>query len=200
MAEESSRVDFWFDPGCPFTWRTSRWLLEVARQQPVAMTWHLMSLSVLNEGKEIPEQHRAAMQQGVRALRVLAAAEDAGGQQALADLYTALGSRVHEKGEKYDDDAVREAVAEVGLPESVAAAVDDEGRDEQVRASHHEGQDRVEAEVGSPVIAIDGSWGFFGPVVVPVPIGEDATRLYAALRLLSTVPAFSELKTARAPL
>ena len=195
-AEE--HIDFWFDPACPFTWRTSRWLLEVADQRPIGITWRLMSLSVLNAGKDIPEQYREPLRQGVRALRVLAAAEDSGGQDAVGRLYTALGTRRHEHGKDYEDGVLQDAVAEVGLPASVAAAADEERYDAAVLASHEEGQRRVGTEVGSPVTAVGGGRGFFGPVVVPVPTGAEALRLMDAVRLLASVPSFSELKGARA--
>jgi predicted DsbA family dithiol-disulfide isomerase len=191
-------IDFWFDPACPFTWRTSRWLHEVAGQRPIGITWRLMSLSVLNADKEIPEQYREPIRQGARALRVLAAAAEAGGQDAVGRLYTALGTRRHEQGKDYEDGVLQDAVAEVGLPASVAAAAGDERYDAAVLASHEEGQRRVGAEVGSPVTAVGGGRGFFGPVVVPVPTGAEALRLLDAVRLLASVPSFSELKGARA--
>ena len=195
----AEQIDFWFDPGCPFTWRTSRWLHEVARQRPVQVTWRLMSLSALNAGKDVPEQYREPMRQGARALRVLAAAEESGGQEALARLYTALGTRRHEHGKDYDDGVFQDAVAEAGLPASVAAAADQERYDAAVLASHEEAQQRAGTEVGSPVTAVAGGRGFFGPVVVPVPSGEEALRLLDAVRMLAAVPSFSELKGSRVP-
>ncbi|MDQ6874195.1 MAG: DsbA family protein [Actinomycetota bacterium] len=200
MTDDSATVDFWFDPGCPYTWRTSRWLTDVAARRPVAVSWRLMSLAVLNAGKDVPEEHRPTLRQGTRTLRVLLAAEDAGGQDALCRLYTALGTRVHDRQETYDDELVRAAVAEVGLDPSVGDALGDESYDERVRAGHDEAQRRVGTEVGSPVISIAGGTAYFGPVVVPVPAGEDALRLFDALQLLANVPAFSELKRARAGL
>ena len=35
--------------------------------------------------------------------------------------------------------------------------------------------------------------------MVPVPTGEEALKLFEAVRLLAEVPAFSELKTSRNP-
>jgi 2-hydroxychromene-2-carboxylate isomerase len=191
-------VEFFFDPGCPFTWRTSRWLTEVADAGAAAVTWRLMSLGVLNEGNEIPEQYREVMRQGGRALRALAAAQEQGGNEAVARLYTALGTRKHEKGEPSDDASIAAAVAEAGLPESVAAAVDDEGRDAAVRTEHEASQAAVGDASGSPVTALRGR-GFFGPVVVPAPTGDAALELFEALRLAAGVPGFSELKTKRNP-
>ena len=191
-------VEFFFDPGCPFTWRTSRWLTEVADAGAATITWRLMSLGVLNEGNEIPEQFREGMRQGGRALRVLAAAQEQGGNHVLARLYTALGTRKHEQGEASDDASIAAAVAEAGLPESVAAAVDDEGRDAAVRAEHEASQAAVGDAAGSPVTALRGR-GFFGPVVVPSPTGDAALELFEALRLAAGVEGFSELKTRRNP-
>lgn len=198
MTDGPMSIEFWFDPGCPFTWRTSRWLTDVAARREMSVTWRLMSLAVLNEGKEIPEQFRARIAQGTRTLRVLAACDEAGGQEALRRLYSALGSRVHEQGAPDDDDALRAAIAEAGLDESLAAAADDARYDDRIRASHAAGQRRVGIEAGSPVTAI-GDAAFHGPVVSPVPTGEEAMRLFDAVRLLAAVPSFSELKTARAP-
>jgi 2-hydroxychromene-2-carboxylate isomerase len=191
-------VEFFFDPGCPFTWRTSRWLTTVAAAGAATVTWRLMSLAVLNEGREIPEQFREGMRQGTRVLRALAAAQEHGGSDAVARLYTVLGTRRHEGGASYDDASVAAAVAEAGLPESVAAAVDDEGRDAAVRAEHEASQTAVGDAAGSPVTALLGR-GFFGPVVVPPPTGDEALALFEAVRLAAGVPGFSELKTARNP-
>jgi 2-hydroxychromene-2-carboxylate isomerase len=191
-------VDFFFDPGCPFTWRTSRWITEVADAGAATVTWRLMSLGVLNEGREIPEEYRESVRQGGRALRALAAAREHGGSEALGRLYTALGSRKHDKGEASDDASIAAAVAEAGLPDSVAAAVDDESRDAAVRAEHEASQAAVGDTAGSPVTALRGR-GFFGPVVVPVPTGDAALELFEAVRLAAGVEGFSELKTKRNP-
>lgn len=192
-------VEFFFDPGCPFTWRTARWLTAVEEAGAATVTWRLMSLGVLNEGNEVPEQFREPMRQGARALRALAAAQAQGGSDAVARLYTALGTRRHEKGDESDDATIAAAAAEAGLPESVAAAVDDESFDAAVRTEHEASQAAVGDTAGSPVIALRGR-GFFGPVVVPVPVGDGALELFEAVRLLAGVPAFSELKTARGEL
>jgi 2-hydroxychromene-2-carboxylate isomerase len=132
---QGASVEFWFDPGCPYTWRTSRWLLDVATRRGLDVRWHLMSLSVLNEGREVPQQFREGMRQARRALRVLAAAEETGRPDAVGRLYSLLGARRHEQGAAYDDEVLRAAVAEAGLPPEIAAAADDESRDAVVRAS-----------------------------------------------------------------
>jgi 2-hydroxychromene-2-carboxylate isomerase len=190
-------VEFFFDPSCPFTWRTSRWLTTVADAGAAAVTWRLMSLAMLNEGREIPEQYRDGVRQGTRALRALAAAREHG-NDAVARLYTELGTRRHEQGGAGDDATIAEAVAEAGLPESVASAVDDEDLDGVVRAEHEASQEAVGDTAGSPVTALRGR-GFFGPVVVPPPTGDDAMALFEAVRTMAGVPGFSELKTTRNP-
>jgi 2-hydroxychromene-2-carboxylate isomerase len=198
MTTAQTTVDFWFDPCCPFTWRTSRWLTDVAERAELPVHWRLMSLAVLNEGQEVPEQHQEVRRQAWRALRVLAAAQQAGGPEAVGRLYTALGRRQHEQGQAYDDDVLGEAVAEAGLAAHLAKAADDESWDATIRASHEEGQRRVGTALGSPILALDGARGYFGPIVVPPPHGAEADRLFEAIRLLSSIAGFSELKTARA--
>lgn len=194
----ATSVEFFFDPGCPFTWRTSRWLTDVEEAGEAEVTWRLMSLSVLNEGREIPEQYAGVMRQGVRVLRALDAAGEVGGNAAVAALYTAIGTRMHDEDVPFSDGVVAACVAETGLPDSVAEALDEPARDAAVRSSHDRAQSLVGDDAGSPVLALEGR-GFFGPVVVPVPKGEEALDLFRGVRLLAGVPAFSELKTSRNP-
>ena len=197
--ENSGTVDFWFDPSCPYTWNASVWLWEVAQRRALVLRWHLMSLAVLNEDRPVPPEHREPLQQGRRALRVLAAAEEYGGNDALADLYRVLGTRRHENGVPYNPALLCEAVREAGLPDGIAAAADEERHDDAVRASHEAAQRRIGTAAGSPILALAGQRGFFGPVVDPAPTGEQADSLLEAIRLLTSVTSFSELKTARTP-
>ncbi|MGH3858789.1 DsbA family protein [Actinokineospora sp.] len=193
-------VTVWFDPSCPFTWRTSRWVKDVAARRDEKVSWRFLSLAILNEGKDIPDNYRQAHLRARAALRVLTATDEHHGQDAVDRLYTAIGKRVHDEDERLTTDVLVAALAEADLPENLIEAVDETEFDRIVRESHDAGQARVGTETGSPVIAVDDGPGFFGPVVSSVPGPEAADQLFDAMRLLSGVREFSEVKRAREPL
>ena len=195
--QEPTRVDFWFDPICPWAWITSRWMLEVQQVRPVELVWHVMSLAVLNGDKEdMTERYRELMQSAWGPVRVLIAAEQAHGSEVLGPLYTALGTRFHLDKAPRDRETITAALAEAGLPASLADAMDSTEYDDAVRASHAEGIDRVGYEVGTPVISVNGA-SVFGPVVSPIPRGEAAGKLWDGVQLVMGTDGFFELKRSR---
>jgi protein-disulfide isomerase-like protein with CxxC motif len=194
--QEPTHVDFWFDPLCPWAWIASRWMLEVEKVRPVTTRWHVMSLAVLNEGKDVPEQYQEFITRAWGPVRVAIAAEQRFGGGVLLPLYTALGTRFHHEKEPVDRATAEAALAEAGLPADLADAMDSAGYDEALRASHADGMDRVGYEVGTPVISVDGA-SFFGPVVSPIPRGDAAARLWDGVLLVAGTDGFFELKRSR---
>lgn len=192
----AAKADFWFDPICPFAWITSRWIEEVEEVRGIDVDWHVMSLSVLNEGRELPEEYREAMDKAWGPVRVITAAREQHGDHVVKPLYDAMGSQIHNGGEKDFEVVISKALAECGLPGGLAEAAGSDAFDAQLRSSHESGISLVGQDVGTPVVAFNGT-AFFGPVLTRIPRGEVAGQLWDASVTLASFPHFYEIKRSR---
>lgn len=186
----------WFDPICPWAWLTSRWLVELEQVRDVEVTWSVMSLAVLNAGRELSPEYLAMMESSWGPVRVIIAAARDHGPKVIKPLYDAMGLRIHVGGEHDYPLAIAAALDDVGLPPDLLRFATSADVDDDVRASHQRAIGLVGDQVGTPVIAMGGV-AFFGPVVTPAPKGEAAGRLWDGMVLMAGTPGFFELKRTR---
>ncbi|WP_412542571.1 disulfide bond formation protein DsbA [Longispora sp. K20-0274] len=195
MADGRTTVDLWVDPICPWAWRAARWLLEVERVRGVTVRFRLMSLSVLNQGREnLDMRYRLLLNRGWGPARVCAVAE---AKDALRPLYLAMAGRIHENRAGLGDPMLRAALTAADLPADWAASATDDTLDEVLRAAHDQVTALVGDELGTPVIHVAGLPAFFGPVVVEAPTGDAAGRLWDGALLVAGTPGFFEIKRSR---
>ncbi|WP_237801601.1 disulfide bond formation protein DsbA [Corynebacterium accolens] len=194
-------VKFWFDASCPFAWATSRWIKEVEKVRDIAVEFEPMSLSVLNDGRDLDPEYMEMMEANWGPARVFAKVKTEQPEK-VDELYTAMGTLIHAKGnggKKGDggyDEFIAQALEQVGLPADFAEVAHTEEYDEKLREYHHNGISSVGDEVGTPVIKL-GDTAFFGPVITRVPKGEEAGELFDASVCLAQFPYFFELKRSR---
>jgi len=195
-ATGKAAVEMWFDPICPWAWVTSRWLMEVEQVRDVEVTWSVMSLSVLNGGRDLPASYRDLMERSWGPVRVIVAAAREHGPTVIKPLFDAMGRCIHLEGEKEYPKVIAASLQEAGLPSDLLRFADSTEVDAELRASHQRAIDLVGDDVGTPVICV-GDVAFFGPVVSPAPTGEDAGRLWDGFLLVARTPGFFELKRTR---
>ena len=188
------QIDFWFDPSCPFTWITSRWICRSAPGASLTVDWRSFSLAILHEDDGPSE----AARRGLRQLRVVEAVRKAGLEERIGHLYTELGHRTHDAGDRQF--AVVDALAACGLPPDLAEAEHDESLDDAIRSSMDEASALAGDDAGVPVIAWgdgDDRIGFFGPILTELPAVDAGERLLAVITELGSIGCFSEVKRRR---
>ncbi|MFI7491476.1 DsbA family protein [Micromonospora echinaurantiaca] len=187
---------FFFDPACPWTWRTSRWLVAVADARGLRVEWRAFSLAILNEGKSAPE-FADVLAASSRALRLVEALRADGRPDDVARFYAEVGARSHDAGNPLSPKIVDAAVEAAGLGDA-AAALDDERWDRAVRESHALAYASAGPDIGSPVLMVPGAErGMHGPILTEVPGTDDALTIWDCMLPLIHLPAFHELKRAR---
>ncbi len=185
------------DPACPWAWLTSRWLSEVENVRPVRVTTRLFVLAEINRDKE-PDERRLRFQRASEtAMRVMIAARRAGGDAALARVYTELGEAHFERGDPLDDPAVlRRASGAAGLdPALVQAAAADPSTREEMLQDHRAIAAR--GAFGVPTLVVGDASPMFGPCVDARITGEAAGELWDRVSWLLTAEHFYELKRER---
>jgi hypothetical protein len=185
------------DPTCPFAWIASRWAREIERVSGIRVGFELMSLSVVNEGRELDGWYRDYNDRAWLPARVAAALLVSADAARWVDFYDGFGARRHVDGVRDDAANIARTLAELGLPADLAAAAEDTSWDEDLRARTATACDPLRGDGGTPVVHVGGR-AFFGPVLTAIPRGADAVRLWDALATLAATPAFSEIKGARA--
>lgn len=193
----ADKIDFWFDPSCPWCWMTSRWIAEeIVPNRDVDVTWHVLSLTLLNEGRDLDPGYAKHIEEARLGAQVSVGVGEVYGQEALGNFYTEVGNRYHPGGRTNERDAIVEALEAAGLDGALVERAESGEFDEAMKAQLKGATDLVGTDVGVPTISVNGS-AFFGPVVTPAPRGEDALRLFDGAVLVASVPGFYELKRSR---
>lgn len=193
----ADNIEFWFDPSCPWCWMTSRWIAdEVVPNRDVKVTWHVLSLTKLNEGRDLDERYSQMMEDARLGAQVSVGVGEVYGQEALGNFYTEVGTRFHPGGRVNERAAIVEALEALELDTALVDRAEAGDFDEALNVQLKGATDLVGTDVGVPTISINGN-AFFGPVVTPAPRGEDALRLYDGAVLVAGVPGFYELKRSR---
>jgi 2-hydroxychromene-2-carboxylate isomerase len=187
---------YFFDPACPFTWLTSRWLTAVAPERDVTIEWRAMSLSILN-GDDAPERYRPMMAASSKALRLVEALRADRRQDTIGTFYAELGARTHDAHATLSDEIVLAAAEAAGVTDA-KSVLEDERWDEAVRESHERAIELAGPDIGSPVLHVEGAErGLHGPIIGDVPELDESLAIWDATVPLLRATTFFEVKRGR---
>ncbi len=192
-----NQIDFYGAANCPWTWITSRWLVEAARERGIAIAWRNCSLSVLNGDQPIPPEYEDAKRVGDEVHRVMTAMRADDRNDLAGALFAAFGELMFVEAVPAGAIDVPNLALTVGGLEWADAA-NDTLWDLHIREETEEAIALAGPDVGSPVLAFgEPRVAIFGPVVSPAPHGPAAALLLDQVIALAANPAFVELKRGR---
>ena len=189
------RIEFFFDPMCPWAYQTSVWIRDVRAQIGLDIRWRFFSLEEINrpEGKRHPWERPLAY--GWTPMRVAAWLRRT--DMDLCDAwYEACGRALHVDGRRfYERDTAIELLQSIGAP---ITAWDDAIADPTTHDDVHADHDHAVATYGGfgvPIIVLSTGRAIFGPVVVPAPTGHEAIKLWNLCTTYSEIDGLFEIKT-----
>jgi hypothetical protein len=189
-------VGLWLDPVCPFSWNTARWLTAAADKAGFDIDWRLMSLAILNEGRELPTPQRARMEDSQQVGRLMAALHDELGASLMGRAYIAFAQRYFDHSAEVDGELVDHVTRAVGAEHTGAAALVDAALDATVLKFHQGSQNALGDTGVSPLLTIEGHT-VFGPVFTAVPEPDETLAVFDAVTALVRTPEFSQLQRPR---
>jgi hypothetical protein len=193
------KIDFWFDPACPFCWVTSRWIEDIKDRRDLDINWRAISLFFKNDLASQPNSpFYDVTKKTLGMLRVAMAVKAAGHQDKVGPLYTELGRRIHNRNDTDFD--IAPILASLELDPGLAEAAVDDSWDGAIRADMSDFVALVGEDVGTPAIALDGTAGrvgLFGPVITQLPTTDQGTALWDGFVAMADTPGFFELKRTR---
>jgi 2-hydroxychromene-2-carboxylate isomerase len=190
----ATRIQFYFDPMCPWAYQTSVWIRDVRSQIGLDIRWRFFSLEEINrpDGKRHPWERPLAY--GWTPMRVAAWLRRI--DMDLCDRwYEACGRALHVEGRRfYERDVALDLLDSIGAPRT---AWDDAIADLTTHDDVHVDHDHAVATYGAfgvPIIVYSTGRAIFGPVVVPAPTGADAMKLWEMCATYSEIDGLFEIK------
>ena len=186
-------VDFHFDIMCPWAYRTSLWMRTVRDALGLDVAWRFFSLEEVNrvDGKKHPWEREWSYGWSMMRIGALLRRTD---MTLLDRWYERAGHALHVEGRKpHDPSVARELLVDLGIdPAVVAEAIADPTTTDEVKAEH----DRVLAlgGFGVPTLVFPGDRALYGPVILEVPEGAAALRLWELFTGWLEFPTLYEMK------
>jgi hypothetical protein len=205
-----SNVSCFVDPSCPWAWVTSRWLVDVAPERDLSVTWKSYCIE-LRDGYDLapgfPPEHRAlglaAHEVSHRMLRVFEAVRAEAGEPAVDGLYAEWGPRYfgtdHSVLLAGGGSVIDECLAACRLDPSLADAQHDDGWDTLILESMQLAYAFAGQKAQTPTILVeaDPPFGFKGPVMSEAPTGDEAVRFWDAIQVIARQRGFFEVARPR---
>jgi len=195
------QVSFYIDPICPWCWITSRWMTDVAQDRELEVIFKPFSLAIKNDylHSESDSPYAPVARETHRILRVMEAVRKQHGNDGVAKVYTEVGHKIHNEGEKTFE-WLSFVIDSLGMDTSLLEASDDEAYDEIIKTYMDEAFEVCGTDIGTPVLRLDteeGPRGFFGPVISELPDHEEGLALWDGISAMISFPNFFELKRTR---
>ncbi len=197
--ESQTQLKFYFDPVCPWAWRTSLWIREVAKVRPLSVEWDFLSLQAVNSGKETLKDTHFRSEGIFRTMALVRRQYSPEEANKLIDkLYLEIGQACHDRKEDIGQpEPVKAALQSAGLdPALYEQAMQDPATLDDVQQAHSRSVELGSFGVPSLMLP-ENTKTTFGPVIDRVPTGEDAGQLWDHVAWMMGRPEFFELKRSR---
>ncbi len=172
-------------------------MVEVAEARDIEIEWVIFSLRHRNRDNPDYDGFRPTLDAQHGGMRVLAAAGELHGNEAVGRLYAALGTLIHHDGDEHLA-RLADAIEMAGLPARLIEQADNDAWDASIVGTTEEGRAIIGDDAGIPLIIVPGNPAvFFGPVLSPAPTGADALVLWDAFVSLGRFEGLYEVKRTR---